>query len=217
MEDPLKKRLVGAVVLVSLAVIFVPMLFEDEPVVSSHISETNIPPRPDFPTVDMRSESAAADTQGSTSIPGEGGGQSFALPLPESSQGSSAPVVTIPETAASETPKVATKPSSVELETKPKPAPPPPPPPIPVGKDKPSSPSGWVIQVGSFSDKSNADSTLERLRKAGYDSFMQEIKVGDKVLYRVRVGPEAERESAEKLQEKIAQGLKLQGQVQKYP
>jgi len=48
----MKKRLVGAIVLVSLVVIFVPMLLEDEPVVILDITETNIPPAPkaNFPS-----------------------------------------------------------------------------------------------------------------------------------------------------------------------
>lgn len=46
MDENMKKRLVGATVLVSLVVIFVPMLLEDEPVVIQNITETNIPPEP---------------------------------------------------------------------------------------------------------------------------------------------------------------------------
>jgi len=48
----MKQRLVGAVVLVALVVIFVPMLLDDEPMVTSSISKSNIPPQPKskFPT-----------------------------------------------------------------------------------------------------------------------------------------------------------------------
>jgi len=48
----MKQRLVGAVVLVALVVIFVPMLLDDEPMVTSNITESNIPPQPkrDYPT-----------------------------------------------------------------------------------------------------------------------------------------------------------------------
>jgi len=42
----MKQRLVGAVVLVALVVIFVPMLLDDEPMVTSSITKSNIPPRP---------------------------------------------------------------------------------------------------------------------------------------------------------------------------
>lgn len=44
MEEPLKRRLVGAAVLASLAVIFIPMLLEDPPPRAPEVQ--NIPPRP---------------------------------------------------------------------------------------------------------------------------------------------------------------------------
>jgi DedD protein len=46
-DEGLKKRLIGATVLVSLVVIFVPMLLEKGPVVSTTIDESNIPPPPE--------------------------------------------------------------------------------------------------------------------------------------------------------------------------
>ncbi len=46
MEERLKRRLVGAVVLVSLAVIFLPMLVEQEQLGEVRIESSNIPPRP---------------------------------------------------------------------------------------------------------------------------------------------------------------------------
>ena len=47
MERSLKERLVGAAVLVILAVIFIPMLFNDTPGNEPVITESNIPPKPD--------------------------------------------------------------------------------------------------------------------------------------------------------------------------
>lgn len=51
-DEKMKQRLVGAVVLVALVVIFVPMLLDDEPMVTSGITKSNIPPQPksNFPT-----------------------------------------------------------------------------------------------------------------------------------------------------------------------
>lgn len=46
MEERLKRRLVGAVVLVSLAVIFLPMLVEDPSGEQVSIEQTNIPEKP---------------------------------------------------------------------------------------------------------------------------------------------------------------------------
>jgi len=46
-EEKLKRRLVGASVLVSLIVIFVPMLLEGEPVVEVGIFKSNVPAQPE--------------------------------------------------------------------------------------------------------------------------------------------------------------------------
>jgi len=46
-DEGLKKRLIGATVLVSLVVIFVPMLLEKDPVVSTDMEENIIPEKPD--------------------------------------------------------------------------------------------------------------------------------------------------------------------------
>jgi DedD protein len=239
MEDALKKRLVGAVVLVSLAVIFVPMLIEDEPVVSPRIRDINIPPRPVLihpgerqpPT--PRSEVAPATAPpGTTKRP-------LALPLPEMVQQApeaaepdaqpvgSEPATAAPAPAAESTPapepdadalpKSAPQPEKPETSRAPPPEPVDLPAPAVKRGDASSRPSGWVVQVGSFANRVNADTTLARLREAGFDSFQEEIRVGDKVLYRVGAGPEIDRARAEQMQAKIAETLKLKGIVRRYP
>jgi len=201
---------VGAIVLVSLVVIFVPMLVEEESAVSPHITETNIPLRPVLPepSEDAAPVAASQDTEATPadSAPTTGPGISLPLPTAESAATPS-PTAPKPEAQAEAiTEPTPPKPSGSE-------APPPPSKPEPA----PSKPSGWVVQVASFSDQTNADQTLARLRLAGYDSFVEEIRVKDKVLYRVRVGPEVQRQQADALQAKIAKELKLNGQVQRYP
>ena len=46
MDDQLKQRLVGAAVLVAVAVIFIPMMLDDSEINDPAVDETNIPPRP---------------------------------------------------------------------------------------------------------------------------------------------------------------------------
>ncbi len=70
MEERLKRRLIGATVLVSLVVIFVPMLLEQGPVVSPTIDETNIPPRPEG---DFSSRVLPLETESLESLPGDAG------------------------------------------------------------------------------------------------------------------------------------------------
>ncbi len=47
MDEPLKRRLVGATVILSLVVIFIPMLVEDEPITREEVGESKIPEEPE--------------------------------------------------------------------------------------------------------------------------------------------------------------------------
>ncbi len=53
MDDGLKQRLVGAVVLVAIAVIFIPMIFSDAKLTPEDIKVT-IPPKPQPPVVEIK-------------------------------------------------------------------------------------------------------------------------------------------------------------------
>lgn len=53
MDDGLKQRLVGAVVLVAIAVIFIPMIFSDVKLTPEDIKAT-IPPKPQPPIVEIK-------------------------------------------------------------------------------------------------------------------------------------------------------------------
>lgn len=49
--------------------------------------------------------------------------------------------------------------------------------------------TSWYVQVGSFSTRENARAVLQKLFKQGLPAMMQNITVGKKLWYRVRVGP----------------------------
>ena len=53
----------------------------------------------------------------------------------------------------------------------------------------------WVIQAGSFGEKKNAIILRDKLRKQGFNAF---VELSDRKLYRVRVGPELDKKRAEK-------------------
>ena len=77
--------------------------------------------------------------------------------------------------------------------------------------------SGWVVQVGSFSDSKNARALRDKLRQQGYASFVEDIKSKSGRVYRVRVGPELTRQAAEQLQQRLTKKAGLTGLVQAYP
>jgi DedD protein len=82
---------------------------------------------------------------------------------------------------------------------------------------KPSNVTGWVVQVGSFSQKANAEKLRDKLRKMGMASFVVTGMSNNKKVHRVRVGPEINRNDAEKIQAQIKEKTKLSGLVMKYP
>ena len=59
--------------------------------------------------------------------------------------------------------------------------------------------SGWLVQVGSFSDEENARRLADRLDNVGYAARLYPHRAGGGLMYRVRVGPEASREGADEI------------------
>jgi DedD protein len=219
-DEGLKRRLIGATVLVSLAVIFLPMLLEDKPVVDTTLDESNIPPRPEgnfsSRVLPLESESLStlpepdsseqvADSQVEAVAQQEPPG----LFEPEVGQKEPTPVETARETPAvpEDTPKEArsepVKPA--EISTAPK-----------LAEGVPA----WVVQVGSFSKRDNADRVSNELKEKSFQAFVEEKEVKGKTYYRVLVGPETDRAEAGKLWEKVKPALekwKLVSRLRSYP
>ena len=75
----------------------------------------------------------------------------------------------------------------------------------------------WAVQVGSFSNRSNALGLKEKLRKKKIHAFVERVLKDNKAVYRVRVGPAVTRKKAEALKQKLKKDLKLSGLVVKHP
>ncbi len=201
MEDGLKKRLVGATILVSLMVIFVPMLLENRPPDSTGPVELKIPPRPD----DNYSSRVVPLDQGAFSPP------PVQKPpqVDEPQQVKTEPQMPVMKPAEPESKPVA---KAKPAETKPaaKPAPP---------KQRKAL-TGWVIQAGSFSNRSNADALIKKLQAKKHPAFLEQATVNGKRVYRVMVGPEIDKGLAEKLLARVnrdLKSLKLTGKLKSYP
>jgi DedD protein len=191
MDQRLKQRLVGAIVLISLAVIFIPFILEGP--------EDEWSPRtqdmPEAPRIDYQAE---VELPLPSAVP-----EPVEAPQPEQTAQESMDLA-IPEPAAA---------GPAEPEPPARQAVPPEPvskPPAPAA----TGPAGdWVIQVGSFSQQLNARGLRDRLQKAGYKSHLQEIKADDAPAWRVLVGPYGSREQAERQRDRITRELHLKGLV----
>jgi len=204
----LKQRLVGAVVLVALAVIFIPMLLSGEGNLGGSIDGSNIPAEPDFRFPPVPAAPKAPPVAAAPVVPlGDEGDESPAV------SGKSAPEKKVADQSS-------TKPPAKVVEKAPaKPVSPPAAKAVPakVAPAKPGKLSGWVVQVGSFSARNNARALRDKLRKQGYASFVESIRGASGRVYRVRVGPELNKAAADKLRQRLIKEAGLKGLVQAYP
>jgi DedD protein len=216
MEESLKARLIGAAVLVAFAVLLIPELLSGRKAVEPVAEE-------------------GAGNRGTRSFTIELGGapgQSVGSPTtsPQSSTGlppAPAPVADLPPTAESEPASgSAPQPEPMAAAERAPPAeagtataqppttagsvenPPvsaaPPPRPAPAA---PALGGAWAVQVGAFGSADTARKLVKDLAGAGYRAYVSPVERGGKTLHRVRVGPEADKASAEQ----VAQRLKGRG------
>lgn len=73
--------------------------------------------------------------------------------------------------------------------------------------------SGWAVQVGSFSERDNAMLLLDKLRSSGFAAFQERGASAGEPVFRVKVGPELNRERAEALQVRLRDQQNLPGIV----
>lgn len=78
------------------------------------------------------------------------------------------------------------------------------------------SSAAWVIQVGSYKNKTNALRIVNQLRANGYRAFIQEISSNEGDHTRVYVGPENKRTSAMALANRLNDHMHVQGIVISY-
>ncbi|MBS3745933.1 MAG: SPOR domain-containing protein [Wenzhouxiangellaceae bacterium] len=77
--------------------------------------------------------------------------------------------------------------------------------------------AGFAVQVGSFVSEDNAESETERLADLAFESFRFSEQVGERIIWRVMVGPVAERSAAERLKARLAEQAGVEGLVVSYP
>lgn len=204
--DGLKQRIIGALVLVSLAVIFVPMMF-DEPHSERESTSIKIPEEPPFPEVEAPEPEVA---------------EAPAYRLEESGSGDQQPVV--------EEPAFGDSPQAVSEVEAPEPAPTVEEPEVSqqeASEPEPQEPvreedaaeftrsleGAWVVQLGSFGSADNARNLRNKVRDKGYNSHLQEVTRGDAELTRVFSGPFAEKAEAEKAKQVLDKAFGLNSLV----
>ena len=206
MEHSLKQRLVGAAVLVGLAVIFVPMLIERSPIETPRIEESNIPPAPTEQSGEFTSKIVPLEpVEPVTPVVPPSAGQAIdavAPAAPATGGTTEPPAGSDRQGAVPEVPPAALGAAEEPAQT---------------GTDQRASVNAWVIQLGSFASEQNARDLEARLQKEGYAAFVEKIGAGEEQKYRVRVGPELIRAKADQARDKLEKDLNLKGIVVRYP
>jgi DedD protein len=84
-------------------------------------------------------------------------------------------------------------------------------------KPEESKVHAWALQLGSFSKEDNALAMRDKFRAKGYACYVDELKKIDRTVYRVRIGPELDKQQLEKLKVELLKKEKMKGMVVKHP
>ena len=210
MNDILKQRLVGALILVALGVVFWPIIFV-EPGSRVEPGQVDIPPPPAVDTTPIEppradqwrvSSDTYADPDGEDSwldddslilddaAPAEdaaGAPQEHVVdPVPESA----------PEPVASVTPRTSA-PQAPAL-------------------DANGVPLAWSLQVASVSSAAKAEALREQLLAMHEKAYIRKVERGDRDLYRVYLGPKFERAQLEQLQARVNARFGVESLIVRY-
>ena len=238
MEERLKQRLVGAIVLVSLAVVFVPMLLDTPHDLREEPSTAPIPERPQdrfeseamIPLGEPETPRLDAEVEREHSRYASGGDAAsrpvsseapVSVSIRESTEspastpaGGSAPAGGSDDAggaadASASAPRSRASPARSEAAS-----------PAPGGSSGERQPAaasnGWAVQLGSFRESGNALALRDRLRAKGYPSFIESGTSAQGRISRVFVGPASDRGGAEDSVAKLRREMRLEGIVVPY-
>jgi DedD protein len=209
MDKVLKQRLIGATILIALAVIFLPMLFdapEEERLSRDMTIDLPEPPtdRPQVRRMPLDAEQARQPQDSTAEVPPRTIEPEIPDPEPELDPAPAVPEVdpdlqAEPESEPIEEPMVEPEPV-----TEPVPEAEPLPEPEPEPSPQPELTEGWMVQVASFGSESTARGIAERLDGLGHAVVLDRLVRGEVELHRVRTGPYISRAEAERARDQIA-------------
>jgi DedD protein len=189
MEVRVRERLIGALVLVALVVLFVPAILKGR-------GQAPVEP-PSQPTrrVEVPIARNAPPPEEQVLVPEPA--------LPDNAS---------PEPAGTPPRQPEPQPEREPRARAPEPAPAPPPKPRTEASPAASAAtapraaasSAWAVQLGAFSNRSKAEQLVAELKKRRYAAFLLEYRASGQVLYRVRVGPEQDRAMAQEIAARLA-------------
>ena len=193
MNDGLKQRIIGALVLVALAIIFVPVLFDRERIAPVD-RQTRIPPAPDIllePLPEVARAPSPKDPSINEPLDGDLRIQDSPLARDEEMPPSTDSDVDAEPSADPVQQRIGTEPpAGSQGRSVPKPtafavpaiAP-------------PDTDSAWVLQVASYEHKQHAEALANELRTQGLNAFTKKVSTSAGERTRLFVGPDLSKQA----------------------
>lgn len=215
-----RRRLVGAVALALLAAIVLPMVMEQEPKPVNQDIQIRVPGRDSSFEQRVAPPQTAAPAEHkppaeSVDAPPPPAGETQIPPAPTAGKSSEKPATTVPQSGKLPA-KVVEKPADKPTPEKPAPeksasrttdsnaAP------RPGARTEEARAEAilnasdqFVVQLGVFADPGNVRKVQARVKAEGYNSFVEPVRTPSGVKSRVRAGPFASRDAAEKARDKL--------------
>jgi len=168
LDKTLQQRLIGAILLVALGVIFIPVLLDGSGFKSRNSRSIEMPPEPKFPALsEIKLEPV--------------------VPTHVKQKSAPAPVI---------------KPQSSKPKTK---------------TELKQPTNAFSLQVSTVTIKDNAYDLRDKLRKGGYAAYVEARTKNGKTSYRVRIGPELEKSTLEKMKTTLKKEQGLDGFIVNHP
>lgn len=172
-----RRRLVGAIVLATAAVVVLPMILDSKPDRRGHEIDIHIP------SEDSVEELAAESVSPANKPPAPSSSMLWTEGGPEQAGAASGKNITA--VPPRETP------ASINEKTRASPVP------------AASREASFVVQLGAFSTPAKAARQSEKVASQNFSAYTEIVKSGKEEVTRVRVGPFATREEADKTREKL--------------
>lgn len=186
MKDALKQRLVGAVVLAAIGVIFLPGFFKEQQGYQVD-TESQIPLTPLVPDVSFETPEQNPEIQ-----PAPAPDTMFLPPEPE-------PVVA--QSSSSSPPAANTRDVDVV-------------PALPLGAD--GIPEAWVVQVASLGNTAAANKLRDELQAEGHKAYVRSVNTANGSVTRVFIGPKLDKAEALAVKVEVDKRLKVNSLVLRF-
>jgi len=187
LTQSIKQRVVGALVLLAIALIFLPVIFDGQGSYQQNLQSRipEPPPIPDVPDTTPTRPTIVADTD--------------AIKIPPTNVAGADTSVS----AANDKLDAVDTPT-VDTETTPSESP---------SLDAEGLPRGWSVRLASFSSVENASRLVSRLQDDGYKAYSREIQSSQGALTAVFVGPGVRQERIQQLRLQLQDVYELAGIV----